>query len=86
MRESQFLDNGSVSTFPWQRIEAVSDEMFEMVIYFRFDSKLQKRSYSSSSSVHHKVQKSSAPVKERDSPADKTFRTDSSEVTAKVPD
>jgi hypothetical protein len=40
------LDNGSVSTLPWQRIDAVSDEMFEIVIYIRFASKLQKRSYS----------------------------------------
>jgi hypothetical protein len=46
MRDNQLLDNGSVSTFPWQRIDAVSDELFEMVIYIRFVSKLEKRSYS----------------------------------------
>jgi hypothetical protein len=32
------LDNGSVSTFPLQIIEAVIDELFEMVIYIRFAS------------------------------------------------
>jgi hypothetical protein len=46
MRDSPVLDNGSVNMFPWQLIEAVSDELFEMVIYGRFASKLQKRSYS----------------------------------------
>jgi hypothetical protein len=86
MQDSQLLDNGPVSTFPWQRIDAVSDELFEMVNYIRFTSRLQKRSYSQLQSVHHRVQKSSAPVKERDSPADKNFRTDSSEVTARAPD
>jgi hypothetical protein len=58
-----------------------------MVIYIRFASKLPKRSYSQLqfSSAHHGVQKSPAPVKKGDSPADKTFRADSSEVTARAP-
>jgi hypothetical protein len=38
----------------------------------------------SSNSVHHRVQKSLALVQE--SPADKTFRTDSLQVTARAPD
>jgi hypothetical protein len=41
MRNIPLLDNGSVNTFPWQRIDAVSDELFEMVIYILFASKLQ---------------------------------------------
>jgi hypothetical protein len=40
----------------------------------------------SSSSVYQRVQKSSASVKVRDSPADKTFSRDRLEVTAKAPD
>jgi hypothetical protein len=40
MRNSPLLDNGSVSTFPLQRIDAVTDELFEKVIYIRFASKL----------------------------------------------
>jgi hypothetical protein len=83
MWNSPLLENSSVSTFPWQQIDAVSDELFEMVIYIWFASKLQKRSYIELqvSSSH-----SSAPVKESHSPADKTFRTDSAEVTVRAPD
>jgi hypothetical protein len=66
MRNSPLLDNGSASTFPWQRIDAVSGELFEMVINIQFASKLQKRSYS-------QLQFSSAPVKERDSLENKTL-------------
>jgi hypothetical protein len=36
------LDNGSVSTFPLQRIDGVIYELFEMVGYIQFASKLQK--------------------------------------------
>jgi hypothetical protein len=43
MRDSQLLDNGSASTFPWQRTDAVSDELFELVINSRFAWNLQKR-------------------------------------------
>jgi hypothetical protein len=46
-------DNGSVRTFPWQGIDAVTDELFKMVIYIQFASKLQKR----------------VPAQSRDSPA-----------------
>jgi hypothetical protein len=41
---SPLLDNSSVSTFARQRIEAVTDELFEMVVSIRFASKLQKES------------------------------------------
>jgi hypothetical protein len=70
MRDSQLLDNGSVSTFSWQRIEAGSNELFEMLINIRFASKLRKEATVSSSSVHHRVQKSSVQSKSRDSPAE----------------
>jgi hypothetical protein len=53
MRNSPLLDNGSVRTFPWQRIDTVTDELFNMVIYIQFASKLQKK----------------VPVQSRDSPA-----------------
>jgi hypothetical protein len=33
MQDSPLLDNSLVSTIPWQRIDAISDELFEMVIY-----------------------------------------------------
>jgi hypothetical protein len=75
MQNNILLDNGSVSMFPWQRINTLSDELFEMVIYIRFTSKLQREATVSSSSVHHRVQKRSAPVKKRDSPADKNKNT-----------
>jgi hypothetical protein len=35
-RNGPSLDNGSVNTFPRQRIDAVTDEMFEMVVSIRF--------------------------------------------------
>jgi hypothetical protein len=43
MRNSPLLDNGSVNMFPWQRIDAVSDELFKRVIKIWFASKLQKK-------------------------------------------
>jgi hypothetical protein len=43
-RNSPLLDNGSVNTFPRQLIGGVTDELFEMVIYIRLASKLQKES------------------------------------------
>jgi hypothetical protein len=46
MRDSQLLDNGSVSTFSCQQIKAISDELFEIVIYIPLALKLQMRSYS----------------------------------------
>jgi hypothetical protein len=74
-------------------MDTESDELLEMVINIRFASKLQKRSYSQLqdssryfTTVHHRVPKSSASVKERDSPADETFRTESSEATTRAPD
>jgi hypothetical protein len=66
MRNSPLLDNGSVKTFPWKPIDAVTDELFEMVIYIRFTSKLQKR-------VSAQSRDKRAPVNKRDSPTDKTF-------------
>jgi hypothetical protein len=56
-----------------------------MVIYIWFTSKLQKRSYSQ---LQLSSPQSSAEfsTSSRDSPADKTFRRDSSEVTARAPD
>jgi hypothetical protein len=89
MWNSPLLDNGSVSTFPWQRIDAVSDELFEMVIYIRFASKLQERVV--------QERDNSGPVKSRDSPAPvkkfspvqeqrQSSRQDSSEVTARAQD
>jgi hypothetical protein len=45
MRDNQLLDNRSVSTFPWQGIDAVSDELFEVVISIRLAWKFQKGSY-----------------------------------------
>jgi hypothetical protein len=41
MRDSQLLDNGSVNTFPWQRIGVVSNELFEVFINIQFASYLQ---------------------------------------------
>jgi hypothetical protein len=41
---SPFLDNGSLSTFPRKRIDAVTDELFEIMVSIRFASKLQKES------------------------------------------
>jgi hypothetical protein len=49
-RNSPFLYNGSVSTFPSQRINAVTDELFEKVVYIQFPSKLRKESSVQSSS------------------------------------
>jgi hypothetical protein len=41
-RNNPLLDNSSVSTFQRQRIDAVKDELFEIVIYVKFASELQK--------------------------------------------
>jgi hypothetical protein len=38
------LDNGSVSTVPRQRIDGVTDELFEMMAYIRVASKLLEKS------------------------------------------
>jgi hypothetical protein len=35
IRNSSLLDNGSVSTFTWQQIDAVTDELFETVVSVR---------------------------------------------------
>jgi hypothetical protein len=43
-RNSPLLDNGSLSTFPQQTTDAVTDELFEMVVSIPFSSKLQKES------------------------------------------
>jgi hypothetical protein len=40
-RNSPLLDNGSVNTFPWQRVDAKTEEK---VVSIRFPSKLQKES------------------------------------------
>jgi hypothetical protein len=45
-----------------------------------------KREATVSSSSVHQSQKISVPVKERGRPANKTLRTDTSEVTARAPD
>jgi hypothetical protein len=37
------LDNGSVSTFPWQRIDVVTDELFEVAFYIRFAPRYKRR-------------------------------------------
>jgi hypothetical protein len=42
MRNSPLLDSGSVRKFLWQRIDALTDVLFEMMIYILFASKLQK--------------------------------------------
>jgi hypothetical protein len=41
-RNSPLLDNGSVSTFLLQRIDAVTDELFEIMVSIRFASKLRE--------------------------------------------
>jgi hypothetical protein len=43
-QNSPLLDNGSVSTFPRQGIDAVTDELFDLVVSFWFASKLKKES------------------------------------------
>jgi hypothetical protein len=43
-RNSPLLDNGPVSNFPLQRIDGVTDELLDMVIYILLVSKLQKAS------------------------------------------
>jgi hypothetical protein len=53
---------------------------------FRSPRSYKREATVSSSLVHHRVQRSSTPVTERDSPTDKTSGTDSSEVTAIAPD
>jgi hypothetical protein len=40
-RKSPLLDNVSVSTSPRQRIDGITDEQFEMMIYIGLASKLQ---------------------------------------------
>jgi hypothetical protein len=50
-RNSPLPNNDSVSNFPRQRIDAVTDELFEMVVSIRFASKLQKESSVQFSSV-----------------------------------
>jgi hypothetical protein len=86
MRNTTLLDNGSVSTFPWQRIDADQMKCSRWWSIFGSPRSYKREATVTSSSVHHRVQKNSTTVKERDSPADKTFRTDSSEVTARAPD
>jgi hypothetical protein len=37
-QNSPLVDNGSASTFPRQQMDAVTDELFEMVVSIRFAS------------------------------------------------
>jgi hypothetical protein len=82
MRDNQLLQNVSVSTFPYQRIDAVSDELFEMVISIRFASKLQKGSYSYPQISSPQSSEEFSPVQEQR----QSSRQDSLEVTARAPD
>jgi hypothetical protein len=43
------------NTYPWQRIDTVTDELFEMVIYIWFASKLQKESSVQSQVILHSL-------------------------------
>jgi hypothetical protein len=77
MRNSPLLDNGSVSTFPWKRIDAVSDELFRDGDLYSVGLEVTKKKLQSAP-----VQKGPAPVQEQR----QSSRTDSSEVTARAPE
>jgi hypothetical protein len=64
--------------FPWQQIDAVSDEM--LMINIRFASKLQKRSYSELQFSSPQSSEEFSPVQEQR----QSSRQDSSEVTARA--
>jgi hypothetical protein len=80
MRNNQLLDNNSASTFPWQRIDAESDELFEMEIYIRFASKLQNRRYSQLQFSSQQSSEEFSSVQEQR----QSSRQDGSEVTARA--
>jgi hypothetical protein len=82
MQDSPLLDDVSVNMFPWQRIDGVSDKLFEFVIYIRFASKLQKRSYGQLQFSLPQSSEEFSPVQEQR----QSSRQDSSEVTARAPD
>jgi hypothetical protein len=70
MRNIPLLDSGSVSVLSWQRIEAVSDELFEMVIYILFASKLQNKLQSAPVQFTTEFKRVQLYFRKRDSPAD----------------
>jgi hypothetical protein len=58
-QNSPLLDNGLINKFLRQRIDAVTDELLEMMIYIRFAWKLvQESSFARNSSlgIHKRVQ------------------------------